>query len=120
MTQKLNVFLDPIGRTILGNVISSDNEQNLVVENPVLVNIQPNPQNGQLQLQMIPLFFKELLDPAASSPCFIYPKSRITTMTDTVFAAQFINQYKQLTGQTPSAPEVSSGPEIVQLFDEQN
>lgn len=120
MTQKLKVFLDPIGRTIISSVVS-ETECSIIVENPALVNIQPNPQNGQLQLQMIPLFFKELLDPNASSPQFTYPKNRIVLMSEVEFATQFVNQYKQLTGQLLSpAPEVSSGAEVIQLFDEKN
>ena len=48
------IFLDNIGRTILG-VSKKDTSEELIVENPALILIQPNAQSNQLQLQIIPL-----------------------------------------------------------------
>lgn len=118
MNQNLKIFLDPIGRIILGNVVS-ETDTDLSVENPALIHIQPNPQNGQLQLQMIPLFFKELLAQSANSPVFSYSKQRICQMNDTQFADQFINQYNQIANPSaaPKQQPATPGP-VVQLFDE--
>lgn len=111
----LIVFLDSIGRTIIGK-LSTENETILSVENPALVHIQPNPQNNQLQLQILPLFFKEFQQDKAASTVWNYKKANITTSSEIVFPAQFIAQYEQLFA--PTAAPVEREPEVVKLFDE--
>lgn len=111
----LIVFLDSIGRTIIGK-LSSENENILSVENPALVHIQPNSQNNQLQLQILPLFFKEFQQDKAAPTVWNYKKTNITTSNEIVFPPQFHAQYEQLFA-VPQAP-VEREPEVVKLFDE--
>lgn len=110
----LTVFLDSIGRTIIGTLRSED-ETTLTIENPALVHIQASPQNGQLQLQLLPLFFKEFQSNKTAPTVWNYKKNSITTADPIEFHSQFQMQYTQLFS-PPVAP--SSSPEIVKLFDE--
>ena len=61
-TTKLVVFLDTIGRTVLGErVDEKTTDIVLTIKNPAVVQVMPNQQTGQLALQILPLFFKEFL-----------------------------------------------------------
>lgn len=111
---KLTVFLDNIGRTIIGN-LQDENETTLSIENPALVHIQASPQNGQLQLQLLPLFFKEFQLDKAASTVWNYRKDSITTANTVEFHPQFQAQYSQLFSAPSPQP---SSPEVVKLFDE--
>ena len=113
-TKKLTAFLDNIGRTIIGRV-SKEDDSTLTVENPALVHIQPNPQTNQLQLQILPLFFKEFQEDRSKSSHWSYKKTNITLGEGIDFAGQFIAQYEQL-----FAPPLPPGePKTVKLFDEE-
>lgn len=109
----LTVFLDNIGRTIIGTLLKED-DSILSIENPALVHIQASPQNGQLQLQLLPLFFKEFQADKSASTVWNYKKSTITTANPIEFLPQFQLQYSQLFS-APAAPP--SNPEVVKLFD---
>jgi len=113
-TKKLTVFLDNIGRTIIGR-LSKEDEATLTIENPALVHIQPNPQNNQLQLQILPLFFKEFQEDRTKPSHWVYKKPNVTLGEGISFAAQFVNQYDQLF--VPPAPP--GEPKTVKLFDEE-
>lgn len=111
----LIVFLDSIGRTIIGK-LSKETETILSVENPALVHIQANPNNSQLQLQILPLFFREFQEDKNAPTVWNYKKSAITTSEPISFPPQFLAQYEQLFA--PVAPPVQREPEVVKLFDE--
>ena len=116
--KEIIVFLDTIGRTVLGKLHSQDDNK-LSVENPALVHIQPNPQTNQLQLQILPLFFKEFQADKTQSTVWHFNKSSITLTDSTTFSFQFIAQYEQLFAPTPSQPaQPQSDADVVKLFDE--
>lgn len=112
---KLTVFLDNIGRTIIGKIVE-DKEDTISVENPALVHVQPNVQTNQLQLQILPLFFREFQADKSQSTVWSFKKDNITTCSDIPFAIQFTSQYEQLFG-AAVAPEANE-PEVVKLFDD--
>lgn len=114
-TQKLTVFLDNIGRTIIGKQVA-ENETTVSIENPALVHVQPNTQTNQLQLQILPLFFKEFQADKSESTVWDFKKNNITTCKDITFAFQFTAQYEQIF-QVVEQPK--SEPEVVKLFDEE-
>ena len=62
MSDELNltVFVDSVGRTVLGEVLEQ-NKHTMTVKNPAIVHVQPNAQTGQISVQLIPFFFKEFL-----------------------------------------------------------
>jgi hypothetical protein len=113
----IKVFLDNIGRTVLGKVVN-DTESTLSVENPALVHIQPNPQTNQLQLQILPLFFREFQADKSQATVWHFRKSSITVSEDVVFSFQFIAQYEQLFGEAPTAAPEQPRSDVVKLFDE--
>jgi len=116
-TKSLTVFLDNIGRTILGKQ-TNQTEEILSIENPALVHIQANNQSGQLQLQILPLFFKEFQSDRNASTVWNFKKNSITLADEIPFAPQFIAQYEQLFQVTPIQSQPQGEPKVVKLFDE--
>jgi hypothetical protein len=114
---QLTVFLDNIGRTIIGKVSSQDNDV-LSVQNPALVHVQPNTQTNQLQLQILPLFFREFQSDKSQATVWHFKKNNITMSEDIPFAEQFIAQYDHMF-QPPQAPTTQEEPKVVKLFDEE-
>lgn len=118
--QNLTVFLDNVGRTIIGTDVSSQEDTNVIkLKNPALVHVQPNTQTNQLQLQILPLFFREFQQDKDSCTVWSFSKSNITLADSFAFAEQFYNQYEQMFKPLPSAPEASSSEEVVKLFDDE-
>jgi len=114
-TNELVVFLDTIGRTILGKV-TNETEEVLTVSNPAIVVVQPNPQSGQIQLQILPLFFREFLADRNEATVWHFKKTTLTLSDDIQFVAQFKAQYDQLFA--PATEAAAQGePEVVKLFD---
>ncbi|MEY5134963.1 MAG: hypothetical protein RL709_664 [Pseudomonadota bacterium] len=112
---QLATFLDSIGRTIIGEVVNQTPDT-LTVKNPALVAVQANPQTNQLQLQILPLFFKEFLANQTEATTWTYKKANITESNPVEFNPQFVLQYGQLFGNVP--PPAPAG-EVVKLFDEE-
>jgi hypothetical protein len=118
---KIVVFFDTVGRTILGEKIEAETtDKVLVVKNPAVVHIMPNQQTGQLQLQILPLFFKEFLADKDTGTIWKYNRENITEAVDIVFDFKLEAQYRQIFINTPaSAPQQPQGsPEVIKLFDE--
>ncbi len=109
---KLVVFLDAIGRTIIGKV-TKETEDILSVENPALVAVHPDTRTGQIQLQILPLFFKEFQADRNEATVWHYKKANITLADDITFVVQFSAQYEQLFA---AASAAQSEPEVVKLF----
>ncbi len=76
MKNEIIVFLDGVSRTIAGVKIA-DSDTTITVENPVIVNAMPN-QDGQMTLQLIPVFFREVLEDQNQVCEFEYQKTQIT------------------------------------------
>lgn len=112
-TNKLIVFLDSVGRTIIGKT-ADETTETISVRNPALVHIQANPQTNQLQLQILPLFFKEFQEDKSVPTVWEYKKATIVIANDIGFAQQFIAQYEQLF----APPQPQGEPKVVKLFDE--
>jgi hypothetical protein len=119
---KIVVFFDTVGRTILGERIDAEtNDKVLAIKNPAVVHIMPNQQTGQLQLQILPLFFKEFLAEKDSGTLWKYNRENITEAVDVVFDFKLEAQYRQIFSATPAAPtpqQPQGSPEVIKLFDE--
>lgn len=121
---KIVIFLDAVGRTILGEKIESETTETiLTVKNPAVVHIMPNQQTGQLQLQLLPLFFKEFLAEKDAGTTWRYNKNTITETNDVVLDFKLEAQYNQIfapgtwhSQQTPAQQPQKA--EVVKLFDE--
>lgn len=120
MNNNIKPFLDPIGRIIVGTVLS-ETEDELNVQSPAVVHIQPNPQNQQLQLQILPLIFRELLATNSQSPTFSYKKKNITPISEANFAPQFYAQYASVIQASTPSQVSSEDPQsnVVELFDKE-
>jgi hypothetical protein len=114
--KELTVFLDNIGRTVIGKIVKQDNET-LTIENPALVHIQANPQTNQLQLQILPLFFREFQADKTEPTVWNFRKANITTSETIPFAVQFSAQYEQLFA-APQQPQQKET-KVVKLFDDE-
>ena len=56
----ITTIVDQVGRTVIGVEVKSTKDV-LVLNNPVIIHVQPNQQNGQLQVQSFPYLFMEFI-----------------------------------------------------------
>jgi hypothetical protein len=120
---KTVVFFDAVGRTILGEKVEAETtDKVLAIKNPAVVHIMPNQQTGQLQLQILPLFFKEFLADKDAGTTWKYKRENITEAVDVTFDFKLEAQYRQIFANAPApapAPQQPQGsPEVIKLFDE--
>lgn len=116
--KKLTIFLDQVGRTVIGEVLTKDStEAVLSVKNPAVVAVSQQ-QTGQLSLQILPLFFKEFLADKNESTVWVYQKDKITLCKDVLLDFKLNAQYQQLFAPVPAAPPVPAQPDVIKLFDE--
>lgn len=114
---QLIVFLDNIGRTIIGKPVNETNDT-ISIQNPALVHVQPNTQTNQLQLQILPLFFREFQADKSQPTVWLFKKNNITQSEDIPFALQFEAQYDQMFRASEQTQAESAEPEVVKLFSE--
>jgi hypothetical protein len=121
---KLKIIIDQVGRIIIGEQVDLTDER-LVLKNPCNIFIQPN-EHGQLQVQTIPLFFREFLTQAGreAGVSFEYKTGQYnaTTAGDHL-DEKLVNQYYQVMEnfkqQDPVVQPAEPAPgEVVQLFNE--
>jgi hypothetical protein len=111
-------FIDSIGRTILAEEINRT-DTSLVVKNPAMINVA-QAQNGQLQVQLIPLFFAEFVD-SATRPDGTQWTYNLNTVTlgEVSIDSRLVEQYGRVFSVAGNpAPETSGGESVVKLFDE--
>ena len=72
---------------------------------------------AQLQLQILPLFFKEFQADKTQATVWHFNKNSITLTDSNTFSFQFIAQYEQLFAATPPQPAQADN-DVVKLFDE--
>lgn len=118
---KIVVFFDSVGRTILGERLEDKTTNEvLTIKNPAVVHIMPNQQNGQLQLQILPLFFKEFLADKDTGTVWNYNRANITEAVDVTFDFKLEAQYRQIfaAGPAPAPQQPQGSPEVIKLFDD--
>ena len=101
--RKLTVFLDTIGRTIIGEK-TGETDDYLEIKNPVVINVVPqqtqDPNTGQtiqrMALQLFPVFFREFLADKEQAVVFNYQKKNITMSNDFSLEFKVAIQYDQL------------------------
>ena len=119
----LAVFIDNVGRTVLGNVVK-DTKTVLEVKNPSVLHVQPNPDNGQIQVQLIPIFFKEFAGVNNVDTVWEYLKSTITMAKGLKLDDRLIEQYSNMYSviKTPESNIITPGQAadvpVVKLFDD--
>jgi hypothetical protein len=116
---KIVVFLDYVGRTILGE-LSKETTDVLSVKNPVILHVVPA-EGGRMSIQLLPLFFREFLGEKTSDIVFDYIKKQITTTDVEVLDFRLNAQYTQMFNKNNSFTEQQNSqesPSVVKLFDE--
>ena len=117
-------FIDNAGRALFGEV-STETDSSLQVKNPVMITVQQQ-QNGQMAVQLFPLFFQEFVVPAdgdVRDNFFTYQKSNIAIGSGFNIEPRIIEQYQRIV--TPQlvaadAPANSNEePEVIKLFDDE-
>lgn len=116
MSEKI-VFLDQIGRTIIGEQVSLDSTT-LTVHNPAMINVNQM-QNGQLQVQIFPLYFPEFLVESQRSKgtTWKFNLAQITLGVGIVVDTRLVEQYDRVVGGTAAKPVAAEAPTI-KLFDQ--
>lgn len=118
MSQKnLITFIDHIGRTILAEQVESD-KNSLTVKNPAIIHVQPT-QNGQLNVQTIPLYFREFVGEKSrnNGTTWKFSLDSIVIGLDIDNDPRLIEQYNKLFAPV-AAPTTSNGEQVIKLFDE--
>ena len=123
--KKYTTFIDNAGRAIFTE-ISSETENTLVAKNPVMITVQSGEQ-GQMAVQLFPLFFQEFVTPGENDSranYFTYSKSNIALGNNFAIEPRIAEQYEkivnpQLVPNTPNQPSGDKEPEVIKLFDEE-
>lgn len=123
MSKKIT-FIDNIGRNVLGELVSSS-DTTLKVKNPTVINIA-QAENGQLQVQIIPLFLPEFLsgESRAGGTVWSYPLSTVIVPDEFELDSRLLDQYDRITSGFGAAtlhdtpPTAPAGESVVKLFDE--
>lgn len=116
--QNIVTFIDHIGRTILAELISSD-EKFLTVKNPAIIHVQPT-QQGQLNVQTIPLFFREFVGEKAKNEGTVWKfnLNNVVLGVDIDNDPRLIDQYNKLFIAAPTVAPAAQGEKTIKLFDE--
>lgn len=120
---KLIVFLDTVGRTVLG-VLVNEKDDVLEIKNPVILNLSHDPNNpGRMSVQLLPILFREFLAAKDEGITLFFKKSLITESNNPELDFQLQNQYQQLFGGNnvfipPTGNNPSPSKNVVKLFDE--
>jgi|TARA_R100000781_G_scaffold89282_1_gene54989 hypothetical protein len=117
----LKIFVDQVGRTVIGE-LQDDSDTTVVLKNPCTIFVQPN-EAGQLQVQTVPMFFREFLTDKGREEGTIWTFNK-STIIDSDCAEhlddKLINQYKAIITNLGASdvPEEAEEAEVVKLFDD--
>lgn len=117
---KYITIIDQVGRNIIGVESSQQVTGKLSIENPVMIHVQPT--NGQLQIQLVPLFFAEFVKHSEKTNrrfAFEYDTSSIATGVGFEVDEKIIAQYERIIGATFNAPQQQENaePKVIKLFE---
>lgn len=130
MSIKLVVFFDQLGRTILGEEVGG-NADVIEVKNPAVLHAGLNDQ-GKIQVNLIPAFFREFLKDWNQPLVFTYNRKTISVETNqNELDEKLVAQYQSMYAQRPDRavaraqarelappPEPAKLPEKLNLFDQ--
>lgn len=114
----LVLFLDNVGRTVLGELVLETDDA-LEVKNPSVLHVQPDQGTGQIQVQLIPVFFKEFAA-ESSDGSWVYLKSNVTLAKGVTLDDRLVTQYNNMYSviQMPEPAGVGGDAPVVKLFDD--
>jgi len=121
MSNTYVTIIDNTGRNILG-VLANETDTTLDILNPVMITVQP--QNGQFQVQLIPLFLAEFIstdEKTLRNFTYKYNKSNIAIGFNFTVDNRITSQYEKIIENANTAkPTVNTGakPEVIKLFED--
>ena len=119
----LTVILDSVGRTILGETVTSTDATKVSIKNPVVLHVIPADNQGKMSVQLLPIFFREFLGDKTGDVTVTYDVTRISTTDIDALDFRLQAQYSQMFSKTnsfaaPSAPAGETNQQVINLFDE--
>jgi hypothetical protein len=114
---KVITFIDGIGRTLIGEELELTSTS-LKLKNPAMINVA-QAQNGQLQVQLIPLFFSEFIEESKRSEGSVWTYNTANIVLGEVSVdTRLLEQYTRVVTVTaPTQPQSTDQP-VIKLFDE--
>ena len=111
----ITTFIDHIGRTLLGELVE-ETDTHIVVKNPAIVHVQPT-QSGQLNVQTIPLYFREFISDKNKNTGteWKFNKATVVQGLNIENDSRLVDQYSRLFA---AAPAVTEDQKVIKLFDE--
>lgn len=108
-------------RSIIGQLVS-DRAKTLTVKNPASVHLQPT-QDGQIQVQLFPVWFSELLSPDQrdAGTEWVFQKDAIITSDEFVeLDERLVQQYNRTFGLVPESKIIApaDSDKTIKLFDD--
>ena len=116
----LITFIDHIGRTIIGEAAgTADNGNAFLVKNPAIIHVQPT-QQGQLNVQTIPLYFREFIGEKSKANGTVWKFNYATVVVgvDIDNDPRLVDQYTKLFTDAVVGTPTSGEPQVVKLFDD--
>lgn len=119
MSKNYVTIIDNTGRNILGT-LNKETDTEITINDPVMILVQP--QNGQFQVQLIPLFLAEFIAPNEKTSrhfSFTFNKANIAVGNNFDIDAKITTQYDRVieVANAVQAPK-NAEPEVIKLFDE--
>jgi hypothetical protein len=116
------IFLDTVGRTIMGILSDTTDDKILNVSNPVVIMVGGD-NTGKMTVQLFPLFFREFLADKNTDVVFSYKKDTVTFSDINAIDFRLQAQYTQMfskanTFGSPEAQHPATEQKVVNLFDE--
>ena len=118
----LKIFVDQVGRTVIGELLK-ECDACIELKNPCTIFVQPN-ESGQLQVQTVPMFFREFLTEAGreEGTTWTFNKGNIIDSNCAEHLDdKLVNQYTAILtnlGQPDASGDDAEEPEVVKLFDD--
>jgi len=114
----ITVFVNHVGQTILGELIS-DKDNGITVKNPAVLHVSPS-QTGQLQVQLIPMFFKEFIEEKSRNDGAQFTFNRGNIVTSSVkLEPKIAEQYTRIFAASKPVNEgKGKDAPVIKLFDE--
>lgn len=112
------VFLDTIGRTLVGERLS-ETDETILIKNPVILNVVPS-DGGKMSVQLFPLFFREFLADKTESISFHFLKKSISLSDISALDFRLLAQYSQMFNNANLfvPEETTPSKSVVNLFEE--
>jgi hypothetical protein len=114
---EFKVIIDQIGRVVVGDLVKED-KTTMSLSNPTIIHVQPNPDTGQLSVQVFPYIFVEFINPQErDSNVWHFQKSNIV-QSDVILDDKILETYAKLKENSAKADDgIIDAEEVPQRYD---